>query len=325
MPEITFVQALRDALYEEMRGDDKIFIMGEDVGLGEGAFGVTRGLMREFGSERVKDAPISEAAIVGAGVGAAMTGTRPVVEIMFGDFLSVAFDEVYNKAAKWRYGHGGQFRIPMVIRSAFGHRAGNSMEHSQCPEAVFMHSPGIKIVAPSTPYDAKGLLKSAIRDDNPVLFFEHKQLYRIKGEVPEEEYTLPIGVADVKRKGTDVTIVAWSLMVHKALEAADVLAGEGINAEVVDLRTIAPLDKEAVLNSVASTHRLVIVEEPNKTGGVGGEIAAIVAEEGFELLDAPIMRVASLDVPIPYSRVLEEYVLPSVERIIDAVKTICTY
>jgi pyruvate dehydrogenase E1 component beta subunit len=199
------------------------------------------------------------------------------------------------------------------------------MEHSQCPEAVFMHSPGIKIVAPSTPYDAKGLLKSAIRDDNPVLFFEHKQLYRIKGEVPEEEYTLPIGVADVKRKGTDVTIVAWSLMVHKALEAADVLAGEGINAEVVDLRTIAPLDKEAVLNSVASTHRLVIVEEPNKTGGVGGEIAAIVAEEGFELLDAPIMRVASLDVPIPYSRVLEEYVLPSVERIIDAVKTICTY
>jgi pyruvate dehydrogenase E1 component beta subunit len=325
MPEIPFVQAVRDALAEEMRRDNKVFIMGEDVGRGDGALGATRGLLREFGEERVRDTPISEAAIVGGGVGAAMTGTRPVVEVMFGDFLSVCFDEVYNKAAKWRYGHGGQFRIPIVIRSAIGNRFGTSMEHSQCPEALFMHTPGIKIVLPSTPYDAKGLLKAAIRDDNPVLFFEHKQLYPVRGEVPEEEYTLPLGVADVKRKGTDVTIVAWSLMVQKTLEASAVLAGEGIEAEVIDLRTIVPLDKEAILKSVASTHRLVIVEEANKTGGVGGEIAAIVVEEGFDYLDAPIIRVASLDVPIPYSRVLEAHVLPSVDRIVEEVRTICNY
>jgi len=319
----TYAQAVNDALREEMRQDKNIVLFGEDVAKHGGIFQATKGLQEEFGGDRVKDAPIAETAIVGAAIGAAATGLRPVAEIMYGDFLLVAYHEIYHMMAKWRFMHGEEFKIPMVIRSAQGSSFGAACEHSNCVEPLFIHSPGLTIISPSNVYDVKGLLKSAIRSNNPVLFLEHKQLYKSKMEIPDEEYTLPIGVADVKRQGSDCTVVAIGLMVGRSLEAAEILAKEGIELEVIDPRTIAPMDYQAIYDSVAKTHRLVVAEESNLTGGLGAEISARVMENAFFELDAPVGRVAALDVPIPYNVELEIQVVPSVEKIVAAVKTAC--
>lgn len=322
MPEITFTQAINDALGEEMRKNPDIIIMGEDVGIAGGVRGVTKGLYEEFGEERVRDTPISEATIAGVGVGCAITGLRPVVEIMYSDFLGICMDEVMNKMAKWRYMHGGVMKVPMVLRTSCGGGFGGAAEHSQCLEALFMHIPGLRVVFPSTPYDAKGLLKTLLREDNPSLFFEHRLLYRTKGNVPSEEYYLPLGKADIKKEGKDVTVVAIAMQVFNALAAAKKMEEEGIGVEVIDPRTVAPLDKETILRSVEKTGRLVIVEEGVKTGGVGAEIAATVAEEGLYLLRAPVRRVAALDLPLPYSPPMEKYVLPNADKVIEAIKTV---
>ncbi len=322
MRKLTFAQALNEALRQEMRRDPTIYVAGEDVGRYGGIFGVTAGLLEEFGEERVRDTPITESAIIGSAVGAAAAGLRPVVEIMFIDFIGVALDQLFNQAAKMKYMFGGKAKLPIVVRTTCGAGMSAAAQHSQSLEAWFMHIPGLKVVAPSTPYDAKGLLISSIRDDNPVLFIEHKMLYGIEGEVPEEPYTIPLGVADVKREGKDVTVVATMAMVHKALEAAEDLAKEGIEVEVVDPRTLSPLDKETIINSVKKTHRLVIVHEAVKQAGPGAEIAAIVAEEAFEYLDAPIKRVAAPFTPVPFSPVLESAYIPSKESIISAVKEV---
>ena len=323
MRKITYRDALREALREEMAKDNNIFIIGEDVGrYWKGAFKVTKGLAEEFGDKRVRDTPISESAIVGVAAGAAITGMRPVAEIMFGDLSTLAMDQIANQAAKLRYMFGGQTSVPMVIRMPFGAGVNIAAHHSQSLEAWFMHTPGLKIAMPSTPYDAKGLLKTAIRDDNPVMFFEHKLLYPIEGPVPEEEYTVPFGVADVKRDGKDVTLVATLYMVHKALAAAERLTKQGVDLEVIDPRTLIPLDKKTLINSVKKTGRVVIVTEDCKTGGASAEMAAIVAEEALDYLDAPIKRVAEPDTPIPFSPPLEQFVLPDEERIIKAVKEI---
>lgn len=323
MRKITYRDALREALREEMAKDNSIFIIGEDVGrYWKGAFKVTKGLAEEFGDERVRDTPISESAIVGVAAGAAITGMRPVAEIMFGDLSTLAMDQIANQAAKLRYMFGGQTSVPMVIRMPFGAGVNIAAHHSQSLEAWFVHTPGLEIAMPSTPYDAKGLLKTAIRNDNPVMFFEHKLLYPVEGPVPEEEYTVPFGVADVKRDGEDVTLVATLYMVHKALAVAERLSKQGIDLEVIDPRTLFPLDKKTLINSVKKTGRLAIVTEDCKTGGVSAEIAAIVAEEALDYLDAPIKRVAEPDTPIPFSPPLEQFVLPDEERIIKAVKEI---
>lgn len=323
MRKITYRDALREALREEMAKDNSIFIIGEDVGrYWKGAFKVTKGLAEEFGDERVRDTPISESAIVGVAAGAAITGMRPVAEIMFGDLSTLAMDQIANQAAKLRYMFGGQTSVPMVIRMPFGAGVNIAAHHSQSLEAWFVHTPGLEIAMPSTPYDAKGLLKTAIRNDNPVMFFEHKLLYPIEGPVPEEEYTVPFGVADVKRDGEDVTLVATLYMVHKALAVAERLSKQGIDLEVIDPRTLFPLDKKTLINSVKKTGRIAIVTEDCKTGGVSAEIAAIVAEEALDYLDAPIKRVAEPDTPIPFSPPLEQFVLPDEERIIKAVKEI---
>lgn len=323
MREITYRDALNEALREEMLRDKTVFLLGEDIGkYWEGAFKVTKNLAKEFGDERVRDTPISESAIIGVAAGAAITGMRPVAEIMFGDLTALAMDQIANQAAKLRYMFGGQTKVPMVIRTPFGAGVNIASHHSQSLEAWFMHTSGLKVAMPSTPYDAKGLLKTAIRDDNPVMFFEHKLLYPIKGQVPEEEYTIPFGVADVKREGKDVTIVATLYMVHKALAAAKELGEQGIEAEVIDPRTVVPLDKKAIINSVKKTGRLVIVSEDCKTAGVSAEIAALVAEEALDYLDAPIKRVAEPDTPIPFSPPLEQFVIPNEKSIIKAVKEI---
>jgi pyruvate/2-oxoglutarate/acetoin dehydrogenase E1 component len=323
MKEITYRDALREALREEMRKDKTVFLLGEDIGrYWGGAFKVTSGLAEEFGDERVRDTPISESTIVGAAVGAAITGMRPVAEIMFGDLTALAMDQIANQAAKIRYMFGGQARAPMVVRTPFGAGVNIASHHSQSLEAWFMHVPGLHVAVPSTPYDAKGLLKTAIRGDDPVFFCEHKLLYPVKGMVPEEEFLVPFGKADIKRDGKDVTIFATMFMVHKALAAAEQLAKSGVNAEVVDPRTLAPLDKAAILASVKKTGRLVIVSEDTKTAGVSAEIAAIVAEEAVDYLDAPIKRVAEPDTPIPFSPPLESFVIPDEKRIIKAVKEI---
>jgi pyruvate/2-oxoglutarate/acetoin dehydrogenase E1 component len=323
MRQVSYRDALREALSEEMQRDKTVFLLGEDIGRDwEGAFKVTRGLAKEFGDDRVRDTPISESAIVGAAVGAAITGMRPVAEIMFGDLTTLAMDQIANQAAKIHYMFGGQAKVPLVIRTPFGGGVNIAAHHSQSLEAWFMHVPGLLVAVPSTPRDAKGLLKTAIRGDNPVMFCEHKLLYAMEGPVPEEDYTIPFGVADVKREGTDVTIVATLFMVHKSLEAAKTLQREGISVEVVDPRTILPLDKAAIINSVKKTGRLVVVSEDCKTGGITAEIAAVVAEEAIDYLDAPIRRVAEPDTPIPFSPPLEASVLPDENNIITAVRDI---
>jgi pyruvate dehydrogenase E1 component beta subunit len=323
MRKITYRDALREALQEEMRRDPTVFLLGEDIGrYWGGAFKVTNGLAEEFGDERVRDTPISESAIIGTAVGAAITGMRPVAEIMFGDLTALAMDQIANQAAKIRYMFGGQAKCPMVIRTPFGAGVNIASHHSQSLEAWFMHVPGLLVAVPSTPADAKGLLKSAIRGDNPVFFCEHKLLYPIEGEVHEEEYTVPFGVADVKREGTDATILATSYMVHKALNAAKELEKEGLNVEVLDPRTLTPLDKQAIIRSVKKTGRIIIVTEDCKTAGVSAEIAAVVAEEALDYLDAPIRRLAEPDTPIPFSPSLEQFVIPSEKAIVKAVKEV---
>ncbi|UYZ12260.1 alpha-ketoacid dehydrogenase subunit beta [Brevibacillus sp. WF146] len=321
MREITYLEAVREAMSKEMRINPDVFIMGEDIGVYGGAFGVTRGMIEEFGPERVRNTPISEAAIAGAAVGAAMTGMRPIVEIQFSDFITIATDQIVNQAAKTRYMFGGKGKVPLVLRTPAGSGTGAAAQHSQSLEAWMAHIPGLKVIQPSTAYDAKGLLKAAMDDDNPVIFYEHKLLYRTKGHVPEEPYALPIGKADVKREGTDVTIVATAIMVHKALQAAVELEKEGISVEVVDPRTLVPLDEETIVRSVKKTGRVVIVHEAVKRGGFGGEIAGIIAEsEAFDYLDAPIKRLGGKEVPIPYNPILEKAAIPQEQDIIQAVK-----
>jgi pyruvate dehydrogenase E1 component beta subunit len=323
MRKITYRESLREALREEMQRDPRVFLLGEDIGrYWGGAFKVTEGLAQEFGDERVRDTPISESAIVGTAVGAAITGMRPVAEIMFGDLTALAMDQICNQAAKIRYMFGGQVSCPLVVRTPFGAGVNIASHHSQSLESWFMHVPGLYVAAPSSPYDAKGLLKTAIRGSNPVFFCEHKLLYPIEGEVPEHEYLLPFGKADLKKEGADVTLVAISYMVHKALNAAALLQKEGIDVEVVDPRTLTPLDKATITGSVKKTGRLVIVSEDCRTGGVSAEIAALVAEEALDYLDAPIKRVASPDTPIPFSPPLEQFIIPNEQSIIKAVKEV---
>jgi len=320
MRKVRYVDALNEALREEMRRDERVFLIGEDIALYGGSYKVTRDIYKEFGLERVRDTPISEAAIAGAAAGAAMTGLRPIAEIMYIDFSTIAMDQIVNIAAKNRYMFGGKSKVPVVYRTQGGAGRGIAAHHSQSLEAWYVHVPGIFVVMPSTPFDAKGLLKTCIRDDNPVMFIEHKMLYGTEGEIPDQEYTVPLGVADVKREGTDVTIITYSRMVLFALEAAEELAEEGISVEVIDLRTLKPLDIDAIINSVKKTNRAVVVYEGYKTCGVGAEIAALIMEKAFDYLDAPIVRVAGEDVPIPMSPVLEEAAIPSKEKIIEAVK-----
>lgn len=322
MRQLSFAAALNEALREEMQRDPTIYVAGEDVGTYGGIFGVTAGLLDEFGEKRVKDTPITESAIIGSAVGAAAAGLRPVVELMFIDFIGVALDQLYNQGAKMKYMFGGKAKLPLVVRTTCGAGMGAAAQHSQCLEAWFMHIPGLKVAMPSTTYDAKGLLTTAIRDDNPVFFIEHKMLYGIEGDVPEEAYTVPFGQVDVKREGKDVTVVATAAMVHKALAAGDVLAAEGIEIEVVDPRTLTPLDGEGIIGSVKKTHRLVIVHEEVKHAGSGAEIAAIVAEEAFDYLDAPIKRVAAPFTPVPFSPALEGEFIPNEARIIAAVREV---
>jgi pyruvate dehydrogenase E1 component beta subunit len=321
--QITYREALREALREEMSRDPSVFLLGEDIGrYWGGAFKVTEGLAEEFGDERVRDTPISESIIIGTAVGSAITGMRPVAEIMFGDLTALAMDQIANQAAKIRYMFGGQAKCPMVVRTPFGAGVNIASHHSQSLEAWFMHVPGLYVAVPSTPKDAKGLLKSALRGENPVIFCEHKLLYSIKGEVPEDDYLVPFGVADIKREGTDVTVVATLYMVHKTLAAAQTLAQEGINVEVIDPRTLTPLDKTTIVKSVKKTGRVVVVSEDCKTTGVSAEIAAVVAEEAIDYLDAPIKRVTGADTPIPFSPTLEQFVIPNEKSIVKAVKEV---
>ena len=316
----TYLQALNDAMRQEMERDPSVFILGEDVGKFGGCFGVTQGLFDQFGEKRVRDTPISESAIVGAAAGAASAGLRPIAELMFVDFIGVAMDQLFNQAAKMRFMFGGKAKVPMVLRMPQGAGVNAAAQHSQSLEAWFMHIPGIKVCIPSTPADAKGLLVSAIRDDNPVVFLEHKLLYGIEGEVDDDLYEIPLGSGRVVREGSDVTIVATALMVHRALEAAEILAKDGISVEVVDPRTLVPLDKECILSSVRKTHALVVVQEAVKTAGAGAEIAAMVAEEAIEYLDAPIVRLGAPFCPVPFSPPLEQAYMPSVDKIAEAVR-----
>jgi pyruvate/2-oxoglutarate/acetoin dehydrogenase E1 component len=303
-----------------MSKDDSIILIGEDIGIHGGAFGVYQGLWEKFGPERIICTPISELAIVGAGVGAAMTGMRPIAEIMYMDFITLAMDQIVNQAAKICYMYGGKVRIPLVIRTQGGGGRGNAAQHSQSLEAWFVHVPGLKVVMPSTPYDAKGLLKSAIKDESPVIFIEHKMLYRTVGEIPDKEYYVPLGKADIKRKGNDVTIIATSAMIPKALKAAEILFSEhDVDSEVIDPRTLKPLDISTIGESIKKTGHAIIVHEACKTGGIGAEICAQLIENVFDYLDAPIKRVCAYDTPIPYSMVLEDFILPDERRIVNEV------
>ncbi len=335
MRTITITEALREGLAEEMRKDKDVFLIGEDIGLFGGSFQVTKGLMDEFGSERVRETPVSEAAIIGAAVGSALIGLRPVAEIMYMDFIACCMDQVVNEAAKIRFLSGGKLKVPLVIRTALGANT-HGAHHAQCLEAWFMHTPGLKIVFPCTPYEAKGLLKSAIRDENPVIFLEHKLLYGRKKsyfstgdsfekirslfDISQGEFLVPLGKADIKRKGKDITIIATGLMVYRCLNVAQKLSGEGIQAEVIDLRSLVPLDKQTVVNSVKKTGKALVVSEDNLTGGVTSEISAAIHEGAFDYLDAPVERVAPLDIPVPFSPVAEDYTIPNEERIYTAVK-----
>lgn len=322
MARITMRQAITDALREEMHRDDNVFIMGEEIGVWGGTYAVTRGFYDEFGPRRVRDTPISEMVIGGAAVGAAMNGLRPVAEFMTINFAFVAFDAIVNHAAKLRYMFGGQMKIPLVFRAPGGGGRQLGATHSHTPDVIFAHFPGLKVVSPATPYDAKGLLKSAIRSDDPVLFIEHATLYQIRGEVPEEEYLLPIGQADVKREGSDVTIVSYAQGLQVSLEAAAELAKEGIEAEVVDLRSLRPLDMGPAVASFKKTFKAVVVEEGHRSYGIGAEVVARLQEEAFDYMDAPIKRVAQYEVPLPYSRELEQMALINKQRVIEAVKEI---
>jgi pyruvate dehydrogenase E1 component beta subunit len=319
---INCVRAIKDALAEEMRRDAGIFVMGEDVETMGGVFGCTKGLLAEFGHDRIRNTPISEAAFTGAGLGAALTGLRPVIELQYADFILCAMDQVINQIAKYRYASGGKAKVPLVIRAQQGSGRGNGVQHSQSLETLFCHFPGLKVVMPSTPYDTKGLLKTAIRDDNPVMFFEHKLLYQVKGEVPEEEYCVPFGRADIKKPGKDVTIIAVSWMVNKALAAAEELLKMGIDAEIMAPRTLVPLDEDTILESVRKTGRVVIVHESHEFCGIGSELAYRINDKAFDYLDAPVQRVCGLQVPVPYSRVLENKMIPSETRIISAVRKV---
>jgi len=324
MAVITYLEAISQGLREEMERDSSVFLLGEDIGVYGGAFKVTKGFIDQFGEERVIDTPLSESAIIGAAIGAAMMGLRPVAEMQFADFISCGFNQVVNMAAKVHYRWG--VAVPMVIRCPSGGGVHGGPFHSQNPEAWFFHVPGLKIVAPSTPYDAKGLLKAAIRDNNPVLYFEHKYLYRrVKGEVPEDDYLVPIGKGDVKREGRDISIITYGSMVHTSMEAAEVLSKEGLQCEIVDLRSLLPFDKELILQSVKKTNRVLIVHEDTKTGGIGGEIAAVITEEAFEYLDAPILRLASIDSPVPFSPPLEEYFMPNAQKITEALRKLAAF
>jgi len=320
MAEITYREAIKQALREEMQRDERVFLIGEDIGKFGGTNKVTLGLYEEFGARRVRGTPISEAAIIGATVGAAATGLIPVAEIMYNDFITIGMDQMVNQAAKMRYMFGAKLSLPMTVRIPLGGRRSAAAQHSQCLEAWFVHVPGLKVVIPSNPYDAKGLVKSAIRDPNPVIVFENKMLYNTKGEVPEETYLIPLGKAKVVREGTDATVVATSDMVAFALKAAETLAAEGISAEVIDPRSLVPLDIEAIVNSVKKTGRLVVAHEACVTGGVGAEIAAQVGYKAFDYLNAPIERVGAKDSPIPFSPVLEKYILPNDGDIVEAVR-----
>ena len=323
----TFIEAIREGLAEEMRRDPSIIILGEDVGKKGGVFLVTDGLWAEFGDDRVIDTPLTESMIVGASIGAAVNGLRPVAEIQFADFIFPAFNQILSEAARMRYRSNNGFGVPMTIRAPYGGGVHGALYHSQSVEAFFAHIPGLKVVIPSTPYDAKGLLRSAIRDDDPVLFFEHKKMYRsVRGEVPATDYTIPLGRAAITRAGTQVTVVAYGLMAHYALEAADVVADEGISVEVVDLRTLRPLDKETVLGSVRKTGKCLVVYEDNRFGGYGAEVAAIVAEEAFDYLDGPVTRIAGPEVPgVPYNHVLEDWFMVNPEKIADGIRKLAAY
>ncbi|AIG26225.1 alpha-ketoacid dehydrogenase subunit beta [Brevibacillus laterosporus] len=321
MREITYLEAVREAMTQEMRVNPDVFLMGEDIGVYGGAFGVSRGMIEEFGPERIRNTPISEAAIAGAAVGAAMTGMRPIMELQFSDFITIAMDQLVNQAAKNRYMFGGKGKVPMVVRTPSGSGTGAAAQHTQSLEAWMAHIPGLKVVQPSTAYDVKGLLKAAIDDHNPVIFYEHKLLYKTLGHVPEESYSIPLGVADVKREGTDVTIVATAIMIHKALEAATELEKEGISVEVIDPRTLVPLDTDTIIRSVKKTGKLIVVHEAVKFGGFGGEIVSMIAEsEAFDYVDAPIRRLGGKSIPMPYNPVLEKAAIPQVPDIIQAVK-----
>ncbi len=315
--EITYAQAVREALQLAMRADERVFLFGEDVGVYGGAFGVSDGLLEEFGPERVRDTPISEAAIAGAATGAAVTGMRPVAEIQFMDFITLSMEQLVLQAAKIRFMFGGKATVPFVLRTPAGSGTGAAAQHSESLEAWFVHVPGLKVVMPSTPYDVKGLLLASIEDDNPVIFVEHKLLYKTKGPVPEGYYTVPLSKSDVKRQGIDLTVVATSVMVSRALEAAEQLAAEGIELEVVDPRTLKPYDAQPMIQSVIKTGKALVVHEAPVTGGFGGEVVAqLVASEAFDYLDAPVRRLAGLDVPIPYNRALERRAVPQVEDIV---------
>ena len=323
MREISFSEATLEAMSEEMERDSSVFVLGEDIARQGGIFGQFKGLPQKFGTDRVLDTPISETAIVGAAVGAALAGMRPVADMHFADFIGVCMDEVFNQMAKVRYMFGGQCKVPMVLRAPDGIIRSAAAQHSQSVEAWFMHIPGLKVVIPSNPADAKGLLKAAIRSDDPVLYFEHKVLFPMKGPVPDGDHIVPIGKANVSRKGKDVTIVSYSVMMHRALEAAEKLAAEGIEAEVIDLRTISPIDKDTIFESLRKTKRLVIVHEAVKQGGVGAEISALVAEEMIDWLDAPIRRIGAPFVTVPFSPPLEQLVKISADHIAKTVKEIC--
>lgn len=323
MRQITFGQAINEALAEEMRRDPAVFIIGEDVGEAGTPFKVLSGLLKEFGPKRVIDSPISEAGIAGIGVGAAMTGMRPVVDIMFGDFLTLTMDQVVNQAAKIHYMSGGKLKVPLVLRTTLGATRRSAAQHSQSLHAWVSHIPGLKVAVPATPYDAKGLLKSAIRDDNPVVFFEDKMMYQLKGPVPRGEYTIPLGIAEVKRVGKDITLIATSSMVQVALAAAETLESSGINAEVVDVRTTAPLDKQTLIESAKKTSRVIVIDEGYERYGVTAEIAATIADGAFFYLDAPVKRMGSMDVPVPFSPILEDQTVPTPAGVAALARELC--
>ena len=327
LPVITVIEAVRDAIREEMQRDSKVFVMGEDVGKRGGVFLATQGLIEEFGESRVLDTPLAEASIMGIALGAAFRGLRPIPEVEFADFVWPTANQLIGEAARTCYGTNGAVKVPLVVRIPYGGGIRGGLFHSQNVEAYFFHTPGLKVIAPATPYDVKGLLKSAIRDDNPVVFLEHKKTYRlVRGEVPEGEYTVPIGIADVKRQGSDITVVTYGLILHYCLEAAEQVAAEGINVEVVDLRTLTPLDTDTVLDSVKKTGKLLIVHEDNITGGVGAEIAALVAEQAFEYLDAPISRLCGPDIPtMPFALNLEGAYMPDTEKVVQALRKLAAY